>query len=263
MTKMRQWTVLTAVAVLIIFAGGWLLLVKPQHSQVSSLKVQAAGQLQSNQLLLQQIAARQAQQKQLPHEQAQLQKLSTQVPTIPDEPGIIRSLSSSADGAGVNLLSLTPGAVVSVTATTSTGGAATTLPSASSGQLVVLPFTMAVIGSYSNLESYFQLLEKLPRALLVTGWSMCPEVPGAGAATACSAPTVPQGVSIPEGTLGSTISGEVFFSPTTSTVAAGGVATLPGTTAPTTSTTTTTPATTPASPAATATPAPTATAPGN
>jgi Tfp pilus assembly protein PilO len=259
MTKMRQWTALTAVAVLIIFAGGWLLLVKPQHSKVASLQVQAASQQQSNQLLLQQITARQAQQKLLPHEQAQLQKLSTQVPTLPDEPGIIRSLSSSADGAGVNLLSLTPGATVPVISTAATATGAATLPSASSGQLIVLPFTMAVIGSYANLESYFQLLEKMPRALLVSGFTMCPVEAGAGASTTCTPPDVPEGTNVPKGTLGSTISGEVFFSPTTPTVV-GGATTLP---APAATTTPTTPATTPASPAATTPASPPATAPAN
>jgi Tfp pilus assembly protein PilO len=259
MTKMRQWTALTAVAVLVIFAGGWLLLVKPQHSKVSSLQAQAASQQQSNQLLLQQITARQAQQKLLPHEQAQLQKLSTQVPTIPDEPGIIRSLSSSADGAGVNLLSLTPGVTVPVTSAAATTTGAATLPSASSGQLIVLPFTMAVIGSYSNLESYFQLLEKMPRALLVSGFTMCPVEAGPGASTTCTPPDVPQGTNVPAGTLGSTISGEVFFSPTTATVV-GGATTLPTTA---TTTTPTTPATTPASPAATTPASPPATAPAN
>jgi Tfp pilus assembly protein PilO len=258
MTKMRQWSVMTAAAVIIVFAGGWLLLVKPQQSKVSSVKTQAASQQQANQVLLQQIAARQAQQKQLPNEQAQLQKLATQVPTVPDEPGIIRSLSSSASGAGVNLLSLTPGAATTITATAATSTGAATLPSAAAGQLVELPVSINVLGSYSNVESYFQLLEKLPRALLVTQFTLCPATGGAGAG--CSAPTVPTGTSLPDGSMGATISANVFFSPTTPTVAAGGTTTLPGTT-PTTAATA--PATTPASPAATTTAAPSATTPAN
>ena len=50
MTKMRQWTVVTIVAVLVVLVAGWLLLVKPEKSKVSSLKSQATAQDQANQL---------------------------------------------------------------------------------------------------------------------------------------------------------------------------------------------------------------------
>jgi Tfp pilus assembly protein PilO len=256
MTKMRQWSLMTVIVVVIVFAGGWFLLVKPQQSHISSVKAQAVSQQQANQVLLQQIVARQGQQKQLPHEQAQLQKLATQVPTVPDEPGIIRNLSSSASGAGVNLLSLTPGSATAITATAAPVTGTTTLPSTATGQLVELPVSMNVVGSYANLESYFQLLEKLPRALLVTQFTLCPATGGSG----CSAPTVPDGTTLPTGSMSAIISADVFFSPTTPTVAVGGTTTLPATT-PTASATA--PATTPASPAATTPASPTATAPAN
>jgi Tfp pilus assembly protein PilO len=264
MTKTRQWSLMTVIVVIVVFAGGWFLLVKPQRSQISSVKAQATSQQQANQVLLQQIAARQGQQKQLPHEQAQLQKLATQIPTAVDEPGIIRDMSAAASGAGVNLLSLTPAPVVPIASTavaaptgaTPAPAGATTLPSATAGQLVELPVSISVIGSYANLESYFQLLEKLPRAILVPQFSICPAIGGAGSA-GCPTPNIPVGTNTPKGTLAATISADVFFSPTTPTAAAGAVATLPST-APTTA------ATTPASPAATTTStAPTAPASGN
>jgi Tfp pilus assembly protein PilO len=261
MTKTRQWSLMTVIVVFVVFAGGWFLLVKPQRSQIASVKAQATSQQQANQVLLQQIAARQGQQKQLPHEQAQLQKLATLVPTAVDEPGLIRSLSSSASGAGVNLLSLTPGTATTITASTAAPSGATTLSSATAGQLLELPVAMSVIGSYANLESYFQLLEKLPRAMLVTGFSVCPEAGATSGSTACSAPVPPTGTNVPIGSLGATITANVFFSPTTPVPVAGAVATLPGATTPTT--TATTPATTPASPAATTPASPPATAPAN
>jgi Tfp pilus assembly protein PilO len=247
MTKMRQWSLMTVIAVVIVFAGGWLLLVKPQQSKITSVKAQATSQQQANQVLLQEIVARQAQQKQLP-----------QVPTVPDEPGLIRNLTSSASGAGVNLLSLTPGSVTTITAATAAATGATTLPAAAGGQLVELPITVTIVGSYANIESYFQLLEKLPRALLVGGFSMCPE---GGSTGGCSAPAVPDGTNLAPGDIGATISGNVFFSPLTPTAATGTTTTtLPGTT-PTTAATT--PATTPVTPAATTTAAPPATTPAN
>jgi Tfp pilus assembly protein PilO len=259
MTKMRQWSLMTVIVVIVVFAGGWFLLVKPQKSQISSVKAQATSQQQANQVLLQQIAARQGQQKQLPHEQAQLQKLATQIPTAVDEPGIIRALSSAAAGANVNLLSLTPAAAVPIAAAVATPTAAATLPSAAAGQLVELPVSISVIGSYANLESYFQLLEKMPRAILVPSFALCPAVGGGGAA-GCPTPNIPAGTNTPPGTLAATLSTDVFFSPLTPAVAPGAATTLPGT-APTTAATS--PAT-PASPAATTTTtAPTAPASGN
>jgi Tfp pilus assembly protein PilO len=263
---------MTVIAVVVVIAGGWLLLVKPQGAKISAVKAQAATQQSANQVLLQEIAARMAQKDTLPAEQAQLQKLSVQVPTAPDEPGIIRQLQSSAAGAGVNLVSITPAGATAVTATAST---ATTLPStAPTAQLVELPLSMSVVGTYANVESYLQLLEKLPRAMLVTQFSLCPMVSG-GSGGSCTAVTVPSNTNVPAQALGVTLSADVFFSPTTPIAAAGSTTTLPGTTAPATTpaspatssttapTATTSPATTPASPAATSTTAPTATTPAN
>jgi Tfp pilus assembly protein PilO len=260
MTKMRQWSLMTVIVVFVVFAGGWFLLVKPQRSQISSVKAQATSQQQANQVLLQQIAARQGQQKQLPHEQAQLQKLATQIPTAIDEPGVIRGLSSAASGAGVNLLSLTPAPAVPITASAVAPTSPTTLPAAGTGQLIELPVSMVVIGSYANVESYFQLLEKMPRSMLVTQFTICPMTTVGGAPT-CTPPTPPAGTNVAPLDVGATITTNVFFSPTTPVAAAGATTTLPGATTPTT--TATTPATTPASPAATTPASPPATAPAN
>lgn len=250
MTKMRQWTVMTVIAVILVIAGGWLLLVKPQGSKISAVKSQAATQSQANSVLMQEIASRLAQKRSLPAEQAQLQKLSVQVPTAPDEPGVIRALQSSATGAGVNLISITPAAATTVTASASTSTSLSS--SAPSGNLVELPLTMTVMGSYANVESYLQLLEGLPRALLVTQFSLCPMVSGG---SGCPSVTIPANITPQPNALGLTLSADVFFSPTTA-VASTGTTTLPS--APTA--TTTTPATPPASPAATTTPAPSASA---
>jgi Tfp pilus assembly protein PilO len=257
MTKMRQWTVMTVVAVIIVFAGGWLLLVKPQGSKISGVKAQATSEQQANQVLLQEIAAREAQKNTLPAEQAQLQKLAVQVPTVADEPGIIRSLQSASSGAGVNLITITPGAAtaVSAPAATTTTTSSTTLPSTSTSTLVQLPLALSVVGTYANVESYLQLLENMPRAMLVTGFSLCPMQTTAGSTASCTAVSVPANTVVPANSLGLTLSADVFFSPT-GAAATNSTTTLPSTTAPTT----TTPATTPASPAATTTPAPTASA---
>jgi Tfp pilus assembly protein PilO len=275
MTKIRQWSILTAVAVLVVFAAGWFLMIKPQQGKASSLRSQATTQQQSNQGLMAQIASLQAEQKNLPQQQRALQKFNTQVPDNAAEPTIIRQLSAVAAGAGVDLVSLTPGtasAVVSETAaaptptatdssaTTPAAGSTSLVPSATAGDLVQLPVSLGITGTFPNVESFFQALDRLPRSILITGWSLCPDVTGsqavattAAAGATCTLPTTPTNVTLPSGTLGGTLQGFVFYAPP-----AGTVAPTTTTVAPTTATTTPAP-----TPSTTTTPTAASTAPAS
>jgi hypothetical protein len=82
-----------------------------------------------------------------------------------------------------------------------------------------LPVALGVTGSYANLVSFFQSLEKLPRAMLVAGWSMCPIVATTGSASGassgggCTVPSVPTNKTPPTGTLGASLNATVFYSP--------------------------------------------------
>jgi Tfp pilus assembly protein PilO len=270
MTKMRQWTIITAVAVLGVFAAGWFLMIKPQKSKAADLHTQTDSQAAANQRLLAEIATLQSEEKNLPQQQAALRKFTTQVPDTAAEPTIIRQLSTAANGSGVDLVSMTPGAPAAVAATTTapaTGTAATgssTVPGSTSltttptgGSLMQLPISIGITGTYPNVESFFQSLETLPRAMLVTGWSLCP-IGGEGAPTPsggtgganCTAPTVPQGKELPPNSLGGTLSAVIFYSPPAGTTSGTGVSTLPATgTTTTTTSTTTTPTTTTGTPA--------------
>jgi Tfp pilus assembly protein PilO len=263
MTKTRQWSVFTAVAVVVVLLAGWFLLVKPQSSKTSTLKAQASTQEQANQLLVTTIAQLQAEERQLPQQQQALQKFATQVPNNAAEPTIIRQLSAAAAGAGVDLVSMTPGSPTLVTASGTVPGS-TSLGAApsTSGQLIQLPLSLGITGTYPNVESFFQSLEKLPRALLVTSWSLCPDGGPAAVATggsvSCAAPATPGNKTLPPNALGGTLSAIVFYAPPTGTTIAPAAPTAT-TTAPTTATTPT-PST---STAATSTPTVAASAPAN
>lgn len=267
MSKMRQWTIMTVVAVLVVFAAGWFLLVKPQKSKVSSLKSQSATAEQANQLLLTQIASLQAEQKNLPKQELELQKFSTEVPDNAAEPTLIRQLSAAATGSGVDLITITPGAATAMVSTTPTTGTTSTasttstpVPGAQSltgtpttGSLLELPVSLDITGTYPNIESFFQSLEGFPRAILVSSWSECPEAPSSGSSGGCAGPTEPSNKTASSSTLGATISADVFFAPAAGSTAAPAVGTTT-TTSGTTTGTTTTPSTA-ATPAATSTPA--------
>jgi Tfp pilus assembly protein PilO len=247
---MRQWSILTGVAVVVVFVAGWFMLIKPQKSKVADLKSQATTQNATNQQLLTQISSLQAEQKQLPAQQLALQKFSTEVPDTASEPTLIRQLSAAAQGAGVDLISMTPGTATALaSATTGTATTSSSLASPAAGSLTELPVSVGIIGSYANVESFFQSLEKLPRALLVNGWSLCPLAGSTSGSSStggasCTLPTVPGNKTPPSGTLGATLSANVFYASAPATTQ-----TAPATT---TGATATTPSTAPSTAASTA-----------
>jgi len=216
MTRARQWSVLTAVACLAVMAAGWFILVKPQRTHASSLRDQASQVDQSNQALQAQIAHLRAQAKDLPAQQRTLAKIATQVPDSPALPTLIRQLSAAADSAGVNLVSLSPGqpalvaSPVAAAATTGTSPAApaattATSPAAAPGAMLAsIPLQVQIQGSYFNLESFFQAIETLPRAMQVTQFSAAPVQAGAS----------PTGQTVAPGTLNVTLTASVYMSPT-------------------------------------------------
>jgi Tfp pilus assembly protein PilO len=240
MTKMRQWTILTAVAVVVVLAAGWFLLVKPQRSHASSLRATAATQQTANAGLEATISQLEAEQKGLPKAQAALQKFATEVPDNAAEPTIIRQLSAAANRADVDMVTLTPGQASTVTTadttpvTTPSGTVQGLTPAAATPTtLVELPLSFGITGTYPNVESFFLALEKLPRSILVTGWSLCPEATAGSSGGSCSGPSAPSNKTLPAGSLGGTLTADVFYAPPVA-------ATVPSTTTPTGTTGTTT-----------------------
>jgi Tfp pilus assembly protein PilO len=263
MNKTRQWSVFTAVAVVVVLLAGWFLLVKPQSSKTSNLKSEAATQQSSNDVLVSQIAALQAEERQLPQQQSALQKFATQVPDNAAEPTMIRQLQAAAAGAGVDLISITPGAATVVTTSGQVPGSSSlTAPTTSGAQLVELPLSLGITGTYPNVESFFQSLEKLPRSLLVSSWSLCPDGSGAGAAggstVSCAVPATPSNKTLPTNAVGGTLTAMVFYAPPSGTT----VAPATGTTTTPVTTPTTSPSTA-ASTTATTPPTAASSAPAN
>lgn len=261
MTKTRQWTVFTAVAVVVVLLAGWFLLVKPQQSHASSVRDQAASQSQANQVLQTQITTLQSEEKNEAQEQQVLQKFATQVPDNAAEPTLIRQLSAAASGANIDLVSMTPGTASVLTTTGPTPGSTSlTSPSTAAGQVVALPVAIEVVGTYPNVESYFQLIENLPRALLVGSWSLCLPPGSFGGTNAAGSNTGDCQLPPPTGhhwssqVLDGKLNLTVFYAPPTSSTSTSASALTGG------ATTTPTTAATPApSTSAAATPAPSAT----
>jgi Tfp pilus assembly protein PilO len=132
MDKMRQLSLLTAVAILAVVAGGWLLLISPQRSKVADLHEQAAQQQEKNATLSTQIARLKAEAKDLPAEQARLAAIAEQLPANPAMPALIDDLAGAAKKSGVDLQIITPSTPVAYgTSSATTLAGPSTTPSGS------------------------------------------------------------------------------------------------------------------------------------
>jgi Tfp pilus assembly protein PilO len=183
--KLKQWVALTAVGVLAVLAAGWFLVVSPKRSTAADLRTQAVSQEQTNVGLRTQLATLKSQAKELPKKQAELAAVAAKVPDNPALPSLIRALSKAADDAGVELVSLSPSAPVAAVAgaagpaqpvaSAKTSGAAATQPSAAAaGTLQQISLSINVVGSYFQVEQFFDRIENLSRAMKVSGFTLAP-----------------------------------------------------------------------------------------
>jgi type IV pilus assembly protein PilO len=244
MDKMKQWALLTVVAILAVAVGGWFVLISPQRSHASEFKTQTASQESTNTELRNTIAGLQSQHKGLPQVQAQLAKLGVQLPSNPALPALIRALSSAAESAGVDLVSLAPQPPTAVQATTpaptkpsssqaaAVASATSSAPAASSStstttaaagaeqgaSLESVGISVVVNGGYFQVEQFVSNLEAMTRPFLTTSIMMAPQAPQAAAATSTAgaatttASTSTTGASAGyDGHVQATISGQVFM----------------------------------------------------
>src|SRR3954452_14578662 len=205
MNKMRQWSMLTAAAVVVVFVAGWFLAVSPQRHHAADLRAKTATQESANASIRSQVAQLELQKKGLPAQQRLLAKFATQIPDNPELPTLIRQLSAAADAAGIDLVSMSP------STPSATAPAGTTATAASSAALSQISVQLNVKGSYFNLESWFAAIEKLPRAMKVTQWSLTPNV-GAGQGGSSGSSTA-TGSQDPPGTMTATMTATVYESP--------------------------------------------------
>ena len=223
MTDIRKWSAGAAILAVAIFAAGWFLLVAPKHHATADLKAQAVSQESANALLQQKLQVLQAQQQDLPQQQAKLATLHTRIPNNPALPSLIRDLTAAGRKVGVSIDSMAPAAPVAVTATANALAPAAAPAAPSSGAPAVastlfqVPLALQVTGSYFEIEQYLNKLEGLKRSLLITGFTL--GVAQASSSTAASAGS--SGTPAATSDLTVTLTGRVFLSqeaaPTTTT----------------------------------------------
>src|SRR4051794_5198741 len=176
--KLKQWALLTVIAVLAVFAAGWFLLISPKRTEAAGLHATAASYDARSATLRGELAMLEAQARDLPKQEARLKEIGRKIPASPDLPTFIRTLTDAAKSAGVELDSLAPARPVAGSGATV---AAPGTPDAATGAAVTgtelsnVPVSLQVSGSYFQLEEFLHNLEELPRAFLVTQFSVAAE----------------------------------------------------------------------------------------
>lgn len=229
MESKRQWTVLTAVVCLAVLAGGWLLLVSPQHKRAASLNSQAQTVTTATQSLQAKLAMLVDESRNLASEQAALAGIVAQLPSNPALPTLLRKLDAAAVAARVDLVNVAPGLPVVFTvtplpvsvavrpATAHPGATASAVPVAAAGTttvpgLATIPVVLTVSGGYFQAEHFVDMLEGLSRSMLVDSFTIAYKAPTAVASTAAGASAAPAAPTVGAGELNLTINARVFMS---------------------------------------------------
>jgi len=161
----------------LIIAGGalvvalilWLALIAPQNSKLSSLQDQSVT-LQAQESALQaRLAALQSEGQKLSSNCADLQKISTQIPSV-TTPNDINAEESSFESQFNTLLG-TSGVTLAqfsgFTPATSTTGAAPTGAATTTGGVTAVPTTLTVQGNYGQVTAFINGLDSFPRLFVI------------------------------------------------------------------------------------------------
>jgi len=203
MTQTRKWTLATTVLAVLVLVAGWFLLIAPEHSKAAEVRSQTAEQQSTNSTLQTKLQMLKSQAEGLPAQQRALSRLTAALPSDPRLPDLVRTLTSRAGTAGVDLVQISPGQpedVVDATSSATTSGTTGTTGSDTTGGqstdtsaaagsvngLKAVPLTLAVSGDYAQLVRFVNLLEGLNRPLLVTGFTLGPNDDQSGEATTTS-----------------------------------------------------------------------------
>jgi len=163
----------------LLFAGGalvvvlilWVALISPQNSKLASLQAQGVA-LQSQESSIQaRLSALQSEGMKLSTNCADLQKISTQIPSV-QTPTDIDAQESSFESQ-FNVLAASSGVTLAqfsgfAPATATAAGAVATTPGAgSTAGVTAVPTTLAVQGNYGQMTSFINGLDSFPRLFVI------------------------------------------------------------------------------------------------
>lgn len=164
-----KWYGGAALAAVLVLLAGYFLLVSPTQNNAAEVSAQAQAQEDANDVTQARINTLKAQYKDLPTYQKDLAALQTHLPTTPQMPALLRSLSKAASRAGVTLVSVTPANPTVLATGNQAAGPITTTTATAPGQVSDYPLAISVQGNFANVKLFMTQLESMPRSVLVTG----------------------------------------------------------------------------------------------
>jgi len=164
-----KWYGAAALSAVLVLLAGYFLLVSPARSNAEEITVAAQAQTDANTALQARIDQLKAQYKDLPDLQKDLAALQTHLPTTPQMPALLRSLSAAASRSGVVLVSVTPANPTALSTNGQASGPITAANTGAPGAVSDYPLAIAIQGNFANVKLFMASLEALPRSVLVTG----------------------------------------------------------------------------------------------
>ena len=164
-----KWYGGAALAAVLVLVAGYFLLVAPARSNADEVTAAAQAQEDANRALQARIDGLKAQYKDLPELQKDLAALQTHLPTTPQMPALLRSLSTAAAKSGVVLVSVTPANPTALSTNGQAAGPITSANTGAPGSVSDYPVAIAIQGNFANVKLFMASLEALPRSVLVTG----------------------------------------------------------------------------------------------
>jgi Tfp pilus assembly protein PilO len=172
MNEVREYRIplLMGAATLVVALLVWAILISPQNSKLSALQTQQTT-LQSQQTTLEaKLASLKSEQQKLSSSCADLQKISTQIPSVQsptdvdaEESSFENQFNGLVAGSGV---ALTQFSGFSPATTAQTAPASGSTGSAPSG-VVAVPTTLAVTGNYGQISTFINDLDGFPRLFVI------------------------------------------------------------------------------------------------
>ena len=161
-------------AALVVALVLWIALISPQNSKLSSLQAQTVS-LQAQQASIQErLASLQSEGAKLSTNCADLQKISTQIPSVQtptdidaEESSFESQFNTLASSSGVTLSQFSGFAPASATAGTT---ASTASPSA--GGVTAVPTTLTVQGDYGQITAFINGLDNFPRLFVIQKFAL-------------------------------------------------------------------------------------------
>lgn len=166
----RDRTIIGLVAVLVILAGGWFLMIQPKRQQASKLGTQLASAQAELSSVQAQVAGDEAAKSAFGRNYTTLARLGEAVPANDNVPSLVYQLQNAASGSRVDFrgLTLNPATSSSTAPTPTTSSSASQAataalpPGAAVGEagFPIEPFTFTFQGNFFHLSNFFHRLQQ-------------------------------------------------------------------------------------------------------